>query len=282
MLHHSQGRLEHQVNFFRRQVADGSGLPFADLLCPQQVQRVIDRAGVGVRVCIFSPTVTVYVFLAQVLSKDHSCRHAVARWLACLVTQRRKTCSPGTGPYCKARARLPECVPAELARQVGDDLHQRVPRDSLLGGRAIKIVDGTTVSMPDTRANQKAYPQANTQKPGLGFPIARLCALICLSSGAVLDMAMGPYKGKQTGETALFRRMWDRLQRGDIVLGDRYFGSFWHIALLQQRGIDVLFRLHHLRGDDLRRGKRLGKYDRLVQWFKPKQRPDVSVLRTTS
>lgn len=274
MLHYSHGRLGRHVDFCRRQAADGSGLPFADHLCPQLVQRALDRAGVGVRACVFSPMVTVYVFLAQVLSKDHSCRCAVARLLAWLVGQRSKTCSPDTGPYCKARHRLPERVVVELAREVGGELHQRVACDSLLGGRPIKIVDGTTVSMPDTPANQKAYPQSNAQKPGLGFPIARMAVLISLQCGAVLDMAIGPYQGKQTGETALFRRMWNHLQRGDIVLGDRYFGSFWHIAMLQQRGVDVIFRLHQQRSDDLRRGKRLGKYDRLVQWFKPEQRPD--------
>lgn len=274
MWHHSQGRLEHQVDCMRQQEADGAGLPFADLLCPHDVQRVIDQEGGGVRACIFSPAVTLYAFLAQVLSKDHSCRKAVARLLAWWIARGCKSCSPDTGPYCKARARLPERVPAELARQVGADLQRRVACDSLLGGRPIKIVDGTTVSMPDTPSNQQAYPQAKTQKPGLGFPIARLCALISLQCGAVLDMVIGPYQGKQTGETALFRCMWDHLHRGDIVLGDRYFCSFWHIAMLCQRGVDVIFRLHHLRDCDFRRGQRLGKYDQLVQWFKPKQRPD--------
>ena len=274
MLYGSHGRLGRQVSFVRRQVSDGSGLAFADHLCARQVQRVIDREGGGVRACVFSPVVTVYVFLAQVLGKDHSCRHAVGRLLAWLVARRYKLCSPDTGPYCKARLRLPERVPAELARQVGGDLHQHVACDSWLGGRPTKIIDGTTVSMPDTPANQEAYPQSTTQKPGLGFPIARMAALISLSCGAVLDMAIGPYQGKQTGETALFGRLWDQLHRGDIVLGDRCFGSFWHIAMLLPRGVDVIFRLHHLRTCDFRRGKRLGKYDHLVTWPKPQQRPD--------
>ncbi len=274
MRNSSHGRLVCQVVSIRREMADGQGLPFADLLCAQRVQQVIKEEGVVIRACIWSPLVTVYTFLAQVLSTDHSCRQAVARLLGSLVAQGCKLCSPTTGPYCKARARIPERVPAQLARQVGAELHQRTSTNLLLAERPIKMVDGTTVSMPDTPANQQEYPQANTQKPGLGFPLARLVALISLSCGAVLELASGPYKGKQTGETALFRSMWDRLDPDDIVLGDRCFGSFWNMAMLLGLGVDSVFRLHQHRTCDFRRGKRIARHDHIVKWLKPSQRPE--------
>ena len=274
MLHRSHGRLSHQVHLMRQRIVDARQLPLTDLLCPQQVQRVIEQEGGLVRDCLWSPLVTIYTFLSQVLGKDHSCREAVARRLAWFVAHRQTACSPDTGPYCKARRRLPEPVPMQLARQVGRELHQQTPADALLGGRPIKIIDGTTVSMPDTPANQQEYPQANTQKLGLGFPTARIVALISLSCGVVLDLAIGPYKGKQTGETALFRSLWNQLNQGDVVLGDRYFGSFWHMALLLGRGVDSVVRLHQLRKADFRRGKRLSKDDHIVLWLKPKQKPD--------
>ena len=136
-------------------------------------------------------------------------------------------------------------------------------------GRPVKIVDGTTVTMPDTQDNQACYPQHGGQKPGLGFPIARLVALVSVGCGAVLGWAMGPCKGKQTGEDALFRRLYDVLIEGDIVLADRYHCSYFTIAALQLMGVDVLTRQHARRVTDFRRGKRLGKRDHLVVWERP-------------
>ena len=136
------------------------------------------------------------------------------------------------------------------------------------------LVDGTTVSMPDTPENQKMYPQPESQKEGVGFPIARLVAIISLSCGAVLDVAIGPYKGKETGEHALLRQILGSISTGDIVLGDRYYCSYFLIAMLQRLGADAVFRIHARRKCDFRRGKRLGKKDHIVIWEKPKQRPD--------
>ena len=127
--------------------------------------------------------------------------------------------------------------------------------------------------MPDTAANQEVFPQPSSQKPGVGFPLARLVAVISLATGAVRDLAVGPYSGKETGETALFRTLWDRFKAGEIVLGDRYFASFFGIAPLVQRGIDGLFRMHQQRKYDFRRGRRLGVEDHVVCWTKP-ERPD--------
>lgn len=128
--------------------------------------------------------------------------------------------------------------------------------------------------MPDTPENQAAYPQAKTQKPGVGFPIARILVAFSLAVGTVLEAAIGPYQGKQTSELALLRLIIEQFQPGDIVLADRFFCSYWVIAALRARGVDVVVRLHQCRTADFRRGRRLGPQDHLVTWAKPKQVPD--------
>ena len=135
------------------------------------------------------------------------------------------------------------------------------------------MVDGTTASMPDTPENQKEYPQPVPQKPGLGFPMARLVAILSLNCAAVLGLAIGPYAGKQSGELALFRTLMDDLQAGDVVLADRYYASYWMIAALWRRGVDSLFRQHQCRPIDFRAGRRLGKDDHILTVPRPTQRP---------
>jgi hypothetical protein len=127
--------------------------------------------------------------------------------------------------------------------------------------------------MPDTPANQAAYPQNPSQTRGVGFPIARLVVVFCLACGSVLDAAVGRYQGKATGENSLLRTLAEAFEPGDVVLGDRYYGGWFDLALWQQRGVDVVVRLHQLRTADFRRGQRLGPRDHVVQWPKP-QRPD--------
>src|SRR5262249_50297417 len=153
--------------------------------------------------------------------------------------------------------RLPEGVLACLTRATGRRLQEQAPPQWRWHGRTIKVVDGTTVSLPDTAANQKEFPQSRSQKLGVGFPLARLVVLFTLAVGSVLDAALGPYRGKQTGETALFHSLHNNLEPGDILLGDRYYGSYWEIALSRQRGADVVMRLHQRRRADFRRGRRL-------------------------
>jgi hypothetical protein len=154
-----------------------------------------------------------------------------------------------------------------------------------LGGRPVKVVDGTTASMPDTPANQHDYPQPASQKPGLGFPMVRLVAILSLNCAAVLAVALGPYAGKQSGELALFRSLWDAaaataLQAGDVLLGDRYYASYWTIASLLRRGVDCLFRQHQRRKSDFRTGRRLGKHDHLIVLRRPSAPPDWMDART--
>jgi hypothetical protein len=223
------------------------------------------------RRCFFSPTVTLWTFLCQVLDPDHSCRAALSTLIAYLTAQGQPACPCDTGPYCKARQRLPLALLKRLVRSTGRELDELAPEGWKWQGRRVHLIDGTTVSMPDTLANQRAFPQPRTQAPGLGFPLARLVAVISLAGGAIRDLAIGPYKGKETGETALLRSLWGSFTRGDIVLGDRYFGSFLGVSGLVARGVDVVVRMHQRRKIDFRCGVRLGTRDHIVTWLKPER-----------
>ena len=178
-----------------------------------------------------------------------------------------------TGPYCKARQRLPLALLHEAVQSTGSSLHGQVPESWKWQGYNVKVVDGTTVLMPDTPANQAQFPQPRSQKVGLGFPIARLVGVMSLSSGAVVDYALGPYRGKKTGELSLLAQQLDALSLGDLLLGDRYYGTYALIAQQQQRQIPVLFENHAQRKPDFRRGTRLGTKDHLVEWRKPSKKP---------
>jgi hypothetical protein len=208
-----------------------------------------------------------------VTSADGSCRAAVMRLVAFLASRGEKPCGPNTGSYCKARQRLPEKALSRLTQETAARMTEEAPADWRWKGREVKIVDGTTLSMPDTPANQKAYPQSRRQKPGLGFPLVRLVCLFSLATGAVLDAALGPCRGKGNGEKGLFRQLWSLLQPGDVLLADRHFCAYFDIAHWLSMGVDFVGRLHQSRIADFRRGKRLGRGDRLVEWSRPKQRP---------
>lgn len=273
------GWVSNQVRFERSKLSDAQHQRITELLPAARVQQVLDEEDSNGRDCCYSPLVTLWTFLSQVLSPDHSCRDAVARLRVFLTGDGQSTCSPDTGPYCKARQRLPENVCARLAKEVGQQLHQRIIDHDLLGGRPIKLVDGTTVSMPDTAANQAEYPQPKTQLPGVGFPLVRLVGLLSLSSGAALDVALAPYAGKNTGEPTLFRQLWRSLFAGDVVVGDRYFASYWDLALLGMCGVDSVYRQHQLRLTHEQRIRRLGPQDYLLKLPKPARPEWMDVAR---
>ena len=269
----TQGRtISQQARTIREELSEEFG--FRDHLPIELIQDALDELNIEWRDCVYTPTVTLWTFLTQVLSADHSCQNAVNKLLVFLLTSGEKPCSPNTGPYCKARDRLSEEFVARLAREVGGRLHENTPAGELVGGRPIKLIDGSTVSMPDTPENQELYPQPKTQKKGLGFPIARLVAIISFYSGAILDLAIGPYKGKGTGENALLRNVWNQLSPGDVAAADRCYASYCNIAMLKQNNVDLVSRLHQKRHHNFRTGKRLGKQDHIVTWTKPEACPD--------
>jgi len=271
--HSTARRRTHQIETLRTQFAQADGLPFADVLTAERVENALQQEKAAWREEIYTPLLTLWAFLSQMVSPDGSCRAIVARVLAWLVSRGEPPCSPKTDPYCKARQRLPESLLHRLVRETGQELHRRSQPEWLWKGRRVKIADGTTVSMPDTPANQATYPQSPSQQPGLGFPLARLVVVFCLACGTVLEAALAPYQGKQTGENSLLRSLADTFEPGDVLLADRYFGGWFDIALWLQRGVEVVVRLHQLRRCDLRRGRRLGPDEHVVTWPKP-PRPD--------
>jgi hypothetical protein len=257
---------------FRHAIAEARRHPdlyFAALLDEQTILEALGSASSLWQGWIYAPAVTVWVFLSQCLSPDHSCRDAVARLAAWRVARGQRACSSETGAYCAARDALPETACHQLVCRTGRALEAQAPAEWLWHGRRVRVVDGTTITMPDTAANQAAYPQLKELRPGCGFPIARVLVVFSLAVGTVLEAAISRYEGKQTGETSLFRRLHDMLDGGDVVVADRYFSGWFDIALLRQRGVDVVIRKHHSRATDFRRGARLGPDDHLVCWPKP-------------
>lgn len=214
--------------------------------------------------------VTLWAFLSQVLSEDGSCREAVSRVIAYCAGHNQKTPSPRTGAYCKARQRLPEGLLERLLDHSATDLEGQARPEDLWHGKQIRVVDGTGISMPDTPENQKEYPQPSSQASGCGFPILRMVVFFSLVTGALLAHALGPLGDS---EMVLFRQLLDHLAPNDLLLGDRYYGNFWVVAALQQRGADVLLRVAASRRSDFRRGQRLGKDDHLIVWKKPSTCP---------
>lgn len=219
---------------------------------------------------IYGPIRTLALFIGQVLSADQSCQDAVARGLSERVANGQNPCSLNNGPYCAARKRLPLALLVRLAREVGARLLEAQPQAWLWRGRQLVLVDGSTVSMADTPANQAHFPQSGEQKPGLGFPLARLVAVISLSCGSVLAWASASSKGKQTSELSLLWRLAGQLNRSDVLIADRYYASYFMIARLLGLGVDVVTRQHQRRITDFRRGRRLGKGDHVVTWQRPK------------
>jgi hypothetical protein len=181
-----------------------------------------------------------------------------------------KKVKKGTGGYCQARSRLPQERLEKALSHLAQEADQRVGPRAGLGGRPVKIVDGTTVQLADTPENQACYPQASNQRAGCGFPLMKLLVLFSLGSGGIIQTIVGSRKNH---DLRLFRQLWDDLKAGDIVLGDRNFSDYASLADLPRRGIDVLARMNVRRPLDFRKAQRLGRNDGLFVWKKPKSRP---------
>jgi len=251
------------------------GLPFAQVLSAERIERIFAQHGnlFGVGE-IYSTAVLVWSFLGQVLrdGKEASCQAAVA----CVVAYREllgeSTPTSDTGDYCRARGKLSVVALRDLTVAIAAEVEDSAEPQWLWKGQHAKLIDGFTFTMPDTEQNQAEYPSPKTQKPGVGLPIARAAVILSLATACVMDLALGPYSGKQTGETALLRRLLGALHPGDVAVMDRYYCSFMMIALLLGQGVQVCARMHQTRHVDFRRGRRLGKYDHVLVWTKP-QRP---------
>jgi len=269
MAYSNRGRFREQARFLRHQFLQDGGLPFSNVLSEEVVAQALTTIGACWFDRIYSPLVTMWVFLGQVLSQDHSCRAAVARLIAHRISRGQCPCSSETGAYCQARKRLPEVFFSNVARQTGQSLEKSVDPKWLWKSRRVHVYDGSSFSMPDTPANQREYPQPDTQKPGLGFPLARIAAIFSLACGAVLDVGICRYAGKGQSELGMLRTLWHLFLPGDVMLADRLMCTWTEMVMLKQRGVDCVCRFTSHRQADFRRGKRLGKDDHIVKWDKP-------------
>ena len=250
----------------------GGALPFARILSAKRIEQVFAKHGGLFGGCgIYSTAMMVWSFLGQVLrdGKDASCQAAVARVVNYCEHERTASPTADTGDYCRARAKLSEAALHELSCEAAGETEAAAEARWLWKGKHAKLIDGFTFTMPDTAKNQTAYPQPKSQKPGVGLPIARVVGVLSLATACVMDVALGPYAGKQTGEPALLRELLGRFGADDVAVADRYYCSFMMIALLLFQGTHVCARKHQRRHSDFRRGRRLGKYDHLIVWTRP-------------
>jgi len=212
---------------------------------------------------IYNVRRTCFGFLYQVLNPDCPCRQVVRQIQALFALQGGRGVDKGTGGWCQARTRLPWDILPRLrcAAAAHAEKNARLGR-----GLRVKIIDGTSTSLPDTAKNQRAYPPSGAQKPGGGFPFLKRVGVFSLASGALLDYAKG---NQHQHELNLLQKLLDHFKAGDLALADRGFNSYTLLALLLGRRAHSLFRLHQRRPADFRKGKRLGKNDRLMLWPKP-------------
>jgi hypothetical protein len=254
-------------------------LSFSDALTQEQIQAVCEQHDISHDDDeeVFTPSVVIWGFLSQVIHKKElrTCLAAVARIGVMLIVCGRPRCAQNNGPYCRARCRLPVAIFEQLTLDLASRCESQLPEEWLWKGRHVKLIDGTTVTMPDTEENQEAFPQQSCQKKGLGFPIARMVVVLSLATAMVSGMAMGPFQGKETGELARLRELLDRFEAGDIALADKLYCAYFMIALLLERKVDLVTLLHQARdaNAEIRAGKRLGKGDYLITWHRPDRSP---------
>jgi hypothetical protein len=246
-------------------------LPFTDVLASETVSEPVKQIPTPGNHRIFTPLVTHWVFLGQVLSADPSCRAAVARLIADWVAQGLPPCRAETGASCQARKRPPLAFFAAVARRVGRNLDAQADARWLCKGHRVHLVDGSSVAVPDTPENRTAYPLTDNQKPGTGFAVARIGAIGSLSCGALLDLGSCRYEEKGQSESGLLRRLWGLFRPGDVLVADRRICAWTEMVLLKRRGVDVVCRLTSHRRADFRRGTRLGNDDHIVAWRKPRR-----------
>lgn len=228
---------------------------------------------------LFPPTETLSMFCAQALNADRSCQHAVDAAAVNRLIFGLSPCNSHTGAYSRACTRLPEAMISTLARFTGHWVAAHAPQAWHWRNRPVRLVDGTTVTMPDTPDNQAAYPQSRNQQAGLGFPICRIVGIVgivCLGSGALLNATICRYQGKGNDEQSMLRAMLDTIKTGELLVGDAFYATYFLLCALMARGVDGVFEQHgsRRRMTDFRRGKRLGSRDHLVVFDKPVIKPD--------
>lgn len=241
----------------------------AACLAPEAIRDACRREGHAWRQRLLDPVATIYLFVLQVLHGNTACRHVVhfGRW--------RFTANA----YGQARKRLPLGVYHRLLERVAEATRRATAGTRRWLGHRVWIIDGSSFSMPDTPALQAAFGQPGGQRPGCGFPVARWLALFDVGTGMLLRSAAAPLRSH---EMARCVGVSEDLRRGDVVLGDRGFCSYAHLALLARRGLHAVVRIHQRRSVDFTPGRSLprsrwlrarGDADQVVAWSKPKAKP---------
>lgn len=244
------------------------GLPFSDIINDDVIQQALKDEQIEYRQRLYTPMIIISAWIYQCLSEKNTCKNAVSKIISYIAQCGCETPSPETSAYCKARKRIKEGVFLYLLKHTGKHLHNM--NDLTWCNRRVTVADGSTIIMDDTEENQKEYPQPQSQKEGCGFPMANIVVMFCLKTGLVLEAIISSLA---IGELNLFRRLYEHLQPGDIVLGDRLYSSYADICLLKARTIDGVFRLHARRKTDFRKGKILGVKDHIVTWTRPSYCP---------
>ena len=264
---------EQHGKHIRKRVEQVHAVDFFNLLSGPQLLECTEAHLPRYRERLYGPMETLALFLKQSLDTDPSCRKAVNGWSGQRAAQGLKAQSVATGAYCQARQRLPLQMVMALASETGRQLSSQAQSLWHWRNRSVKLADGTCISMPDTAQNQARYPQHVSQAPGVGFPLARLTAVICLCSGAVLGAAIGPHIGPGAGEINLFHKLWHTLAAGDVLIGDALYSDYFTLARLQAMGVDFVFAQHGTRRTDFRRGISLGPREHVVCWPRPRTKP---------
>lgn len=259
-----------RVQILKNKFNNSIGLPFKELLPEASIAETIDELKIKYRSRIFDPIVTLWAFLSQVLDTDKSCHNAVSRIISYLVGEGVEIPSTDTSAYCQARQRLPEKLLEKLFYKAAVCLEEKVNKQYLWCGRNIKVIDGSNVSMPDTKENQLSYPQHKSQKNGCGFPIAKIGVIFSIATGAAIGLVIDIFN---THDIQLARKLYKFLKPGDVLLGDRAFCAYADLIKIKSLDCDGLFRKHQSRKTQMRGGKIVGNCDKLVKWYKPKKCP---------
>jgi hypothetical protein len=262
--------MPNRAAILKQQFEQSLGLPWESLLPPSRLEAILSEEQITYRNCLYTPIVTLWAMMAQVLAPDKSLSQAVKQMLTWLSVAGAVGPSGDTGAYSKARQRLPESLLLRLIPETAETLEQQVPLSQQWCHRRVRVCDGTTVLMSDSPANQAVYPQHGNQALGCGFPIAKLVVIFSLLTGAVVASCVGDW---HTSEIVLSRVLYAALDPDDVLVADQAYGSYIDLALVQQQQADGVFRKHHARHTDFRRGHKSGIGDHQVEWQKPKKRP---------
>lgn len=216
---------------------------------------------------IFNLEITFWTFLNQIFLSGTSCREMVKKVQSWMIRLNKPLPSSNTSAYCQARSKLSLEFLSKIFNHTAKVLEDRFMLKNLWHGHNIKVIDGSGLSAPDTKANQKEYPQNGAMKVGCGFPQITFLGLFSLSNGTLLNWKIG---SRFVSENKLWKKMWSTLSPGDVILGDRGFCTYANIASLLKLKVDSIYRLHQARKINWKEGRKLGKKDAVFTWIRPK------------